>query len=292
MVLLDALVHNRLEEITSGAKQLQIEDKKLIVAHFDHGIREDSASDEAFVGGVAKQYGLQYESERVDLGPDASEEIARKARYSFLRRYCKKYQATLITAHHQDDLLETMLINLIRGTGWRGLASLDSDAQILRPLLNTPKADLLEYASKYNVEWREDSTNTDTAYLRNYIRLELLPRMLHKDPAASQKLINIYNKAEALKKEIATELQKIIPVQHSADSYSLPRYQLIMWPSLVACEVLYHMLTQLDPDWHPSRLQIERSLHFIKGGLPYKDLEVSGSLKLHLTKREVRFKRV
>jgi tRNA(Ile)-lysidine synthase len=94
----------------------------MIVAHFDHGIRPESAQDAAFVRTLAESYGLPFVTDRVELGPDASEASARQARYSFLRTLQRQYDATsIITAHHQDDLLETAIINLLRGTGRRGL---------------------------------------------------------------------------------------------------------------------------------------------------------------------------
>lgn len=141
----------------------------LIVAHFDHGIRDDSAGDARFVEGLAEKYGLPFESERVELGVGASEEAARSYRYDFLRRIADRHKARIVTAHHQDDLVETIVINFLRGTGWRGLAVLN-DSSIERPLLNTRKAGLYGYAVTNGLEWVEDETNATDAYLRNRVR--------------------------------------------------------------------------------------------------------------------------
>jgi tRNA(Ile)-lysidine synthase len=93
-------------------------DCKLVVAHFDHGIRHNSHDDAAFVKSLAASYGLAYEEEKANLGPSASEDTARKARYAFLRRVTNTYHAKAIaTAHHQDDVIETSIINILRGTG-------------------------------------------------------------------------------------------------------------------------------------------------------------------------------
>lgn len=310
MVLLDALVHDRLNELTDSP--LTTNHSSLIIAHFDHGIRSDSKEDEALVRGVAEKHGLAYHSTRVELGDTASEDSARKVRYNFLRQCCKKYDAVLVTAHHRDDVIETMLINLIRGTGWRGLAPMnqildlesqtsDNDPeskiqkskiknQILRPLLATSKQDILAYAKRHNVEWREDSTNSDTKYLRNYVRHVLLPRMISKDPVSFNKLVVINQTISSLQNNIAIELQnQIIKYQISNIKYAMPRHELIMFPSLVSLELLRHILAQLDPDWHPQAHHIKRTLHFIKTGLPGKRLEVSGSLVVQLDKRSVQF---
>jgi tRNA(Ile)-lysidine synthetase-like protein len=155
---------------------------QLIVAHYDHGIRPESASDRVFVQSLAKQYGLDFEFGEGALGSSASEASARQARYAFLNKVLKDRQAdALITAHHQDDVIETAIINMIRGTGRKGLTALADSPAIRRPLLGVPKADILEYAQKNGLEWQEDQTNHDTKYLRNYIRLNLIPRLSDGD---------------------------------------------------------------------------------------------------------------
>ncbi len=162
----------------------------------------------------------------------------------------------------------------------------------MRPLLHTSKAQILSYAKKHAVLWREDSTNQNENYLRNYIRHTLLPKMLNKEPEAIEHLLVINKNVTTLEKEIAIELQKIInDNSRSTNAYTMTRYRLIMLPSSVAHELIYSIFTQLDPDWHPSKKQIERALHFVKTGLPGKILEVSGSLKIQLKKRETQFKK-
>src|SRR5690554_6827257 len=79
-------------------------DAEIIVAHFDHGIREDSAEDAEFVAKAAEGYGYLFESTREELGKNASEALAREKRYAFLRDLAKKYDAQIVTAHHLDDL--------------------------------------------------------------------------------------------------------------------------------------------------------------------------------------------
>src|SRR5689334_6585659 len=91
-------------------------DLKLTVAHFDHGIRDDSAQDLLLVEKVAKSYGRPFVFKAGRLGPDASEAGARTARYRFLRQVLRDCGAkAIITGHHQDDLLETAILNMLRG---------------------------------------------------------------------------------------------------------------------------------------------------------------------------------
>lgn len=177
---------------------------ELVVAHFDHGIRADSAQDVTFVTELAKKYGLSFESQREELGANASEALARTRRYGFLRTVAKRHTASLVTAHHADDAVETIAINLIRGTGWRGLAVLDSD--IIRPLLDLSKQEILAYASKYQLAWREDSTNASDDYLRN--RLRRKTEVLTDDD--KRQLLGLRVQQVALKQQIDKEVQGLI----------------------------------------------------------------------------------
>ncbi|MFZ1360671.1 MAG: tRNA lysidine(34) synthetase TilS [Candidatus Saccharimonadales bacterium] len=170
VVLLDALVAGR----TIGGVDVwgEYPQGELIVAHFDHGIRDDSAADEQFVRGLAAGYGLSYHARREELGKAASEETARHHRYAFLKTVQDQYNATLVTAHHANDAAETIAINCQRGTGWRGVAVMDTPG-VWRPLLSVVKREIYEYAKQYRTTWHEDSTNASGQYLRNRIRQQL-----------------------------------------------------------------------------------------------------------------------
>ena len=163
----------------------------LTVAHFDHGMREDSNQDLEFVRQLAKQYGLPFESGRGLLGKEASEADARTMRYAFLRRTLKQANAlAILTAHHQDDRLETLVINLIRGTGRHGVSSIGISSDIKRPLLNVSREELRKYALAHELVWREDPTNDSDQYLRNYIRHHILPKISDSDKESLVKLMN------------------------------------------------------------------------------------------------------
>ena len=152
----------------------KLKDIEIVVAHLDHGIRSDSKLDQELVRNLAKKYKLVYETKSVNLGPNASEEKARDARYEFLESVLKANQAdAIITAHHQDDAIETSIINLIRGSGRSGLTSLKSSEKLIRPLLGATKEQISLYATDHNLAWREDSTNQDLKFRRNFIRHRL-----------------------------------------------------------------------------------------------------------------------
>lgn len=223
VVLLDALVSRR----TIGGSDPWAGRKsgELIVAHFDHGIREDSASDETFVRHLAETYGLEYYSQREELGKNASEDRARQARYAFLHRICEEQNAVLVTAHHAGDIVETVAINIVRGTGWRGLAVMDSK-NVWRPLLEVEKQEIREYASHFGIKWREDSTNTSDVYLRNRLRTKL------HDDELRREVLALRARQVELKRDIDAETKIIL----GEAPYS--RYFFTHCGDTVACELL------------------------------------------------------
>ncbi|HEU4914320.1 MAG TPA: tRNA lysidine(34) synthetase TilS [Candidatus Saccharimonadales bacterium] len=252
----------------------------LVVAHYDHGIRADSGEDRKLVASVSARYGLPFESEQGRLGKGASEAAARNARYDFLRRLMRKHGAqAIITAHHQDDLIETAVINLIRGTGRKGLTSLASRTDMLRPLLHTSKGELLEYARSNGLVWREDSTNADEAYLRNYIRRTVLPKLGNE---GKQTLLRHIEKAVAHNPVIDEYLQKDLDA-HRVDG-GLERHWFIMLPHAVACEMMAEWLRLEGIREFDSRT-IDRLVTAAKTGRPGRRVDVHAGHFLKVSRR-------
>lgn len=209
-------------------------DLRLIVAHFDHGIRPDSAEDRLLVQQAAAKYGLQFEYEEGGLGPGASEDVARQARYDFLHKVRQAHNAiAIITAHHQDDVLETAVHNILRGSGRLGVSALRNRDTILRPLLQVNKDDIRRYAAGHDLLWREDSTNAEMRYRRNYIRHALLPAVTAQQKKALLQQIRIM---KALNVEIDELLTTILRTQIT--NGAIRRHWFIMLPHNVSREVL------------------------------------------------------
>lgn len=241
----------------------------LVVAHFDHGIRSDSALDAQHVEAAAKRYGLTFETEREELGKTASEAYARGRRYAFLRQLAKKYNAQIVTAHHLDDLVETIAINATRGTGWRGVAALDSD--VIRPLVDIEKATLIAYARRRGLEWREDSTNASDEYLRN--RLRKKTSTISTD--VKRQLRALHEHQKALKKDINNEVRALLG---SGPSYS--RYFFTHVPVSVAIECLRELTSGTL-----TRPQLARALHAVKVALPNTTFQAGATVSLYFTTR-------
>jgi tRNA(Ile)-lysidine synthetase-like protein len=246
---------------------------ELIVAHFDHGIREDSEHDARFVRALAKAYHLPFVTKREELGGQASEELARTRRYAFLREQAKKHGAVIATAHHADDIVETIAINLIRGTGWRGAAVLDT-LDLARPLLHLTKENIRTYALMKRLEWVEDSTNDGTQYLRNRVR-----RKIAWDVAAEDKraVVGVRTRQVALKKDIENALRTYI-----RKDGEYPRHLFIQVEPAVACELLRAVILA-HSGISPTRPQCERALLAVKTARPGTTFEVAGGVALRFS---------
>ncbi|MBR2659587.1 tRNA lysidine(34) synthetase TilS [Candidatus Saccharibacteria bacterium] len=151
--------------------QILPEFEDCVVAHFNHGTRPSADADEAFVRAWAEQLGLPFYCGRAELGENVSEAVAREKRYAFLNEVTEEVGGVLVTAHHLNDLAETVAINFLRGTGWRGLAPF-SNEQVLRFYIDNGKTkkDVLKMAAERGVVFRQDPTNTQDNYLRNRVR--------------------------------------------------------------------------------------------------------------------------
>ncbi|MDB5168888.1 MAG: hypothetical protein JWO41_244 [Candidatus Saccharibacteria bacterium] len=211
---------------------------KLTVAHYDHGIREDSAEDRRLVATEAQKYGLPFVYAEGSLGSDTSEATARNARYAFLRKVQQATNARgIITAHHQDDLLETVIMNLIRGTGRKGLSPLVNVHDLHRPLLHLSKQDLWLHALDNQLIWREDSTNQDLRYMRNYLRHKVMPKM---SPADRQKLVQLTRRQAEINHQMDTLLANYMHIQDQREV--LKRQWFLDLSHKVAQEVMAHWL--------------------------------------------------
>jgi tRNA(Ile)-lysidine synthase len=171
-------------------RRLAPEHSGLAVAHFNHGLRGDeSDADAAFVGALAEQQTMRFfvnaAPPQVKAMPQ-DEERLRKQRYDFLEKTSRSIGARyVVTAHHQNDVAETLLLNLIRGTGLAGLSGIEpfrpidhaSDVILARPMLNVSRSFIQAYLERHQQAYRIDSSNTSSRYKRNRIRNEVLPLM-------------------------------------------------------------------------------------------------------------------
>jgi tRNA(Ile)-lysidine synthase len=159
---------------------------QLVVAHLDHGLREASAADAAFVAAAADDLGLSWRLRRTDVAALAAtdrvgiEEAGRVARYAFLGEVAEGLgpDALIATAHTADDLAESVLLNLVRGSGLHGVRGMPARRErIVRPLLHARRADLRAALGGAGIAYRLDPTNDDLERARARVRGEVVPAL-------------------------------------------------------------------------------------------------------------------
>lgn len=279
VALLDLLVRHA--EAHGGKKH------RFVVAHFDHGIRDVSHLDRLLVHEIAGAHKLPFVYEEGALGPDASEAEARDARYAFLRKVQRHANAQgIITAHHLDDTIETAVINIMRGTGRKGLSSLKSNREVIRPLLHVPKSHLKAYAEANGLTWHEDSTNQNQDYKRNYVRHTILPKLKAKSPADYHKLVTLLRRQREINHAIDQQLETILHLQPSRRQ--LRRLDVSLLPYKVACELVAEWLRQNGKRGF-NRWLVERLTIAIRTARPDTELLLDSKAKVAFGKDAVEF---
>lgn len=155
----------------------------LVVCHFNHSLRDDADRDEKFVKIQCEKYGLKFYSKKEDVllysneNKLSTEEGARFLRYKFFDEVKRIENLEYIaTAHNKNDLAETVIMRILRGTGINGLIGIQSErGDLIRPILNFSRDEIEKYIEENNIPFVEDKTNFEELYLRNKIRLNLFP---------------------------------------------------------------------------------------------------------------------
>jgi tRNA(Ile)-lysidine synthase len=191
-------------------------DLPVTVAHFDHGLRgAESRDDDEFVRSLAARHDVLFAGEAADVRGFAAarklsiEDAARQLRRAFLRRVVHERGAhAVLLGHTVDDQAETLLLNLLRGAGPRGLGGMPAAGPrpFLRPLLSLERAELREWLGARGVAWRDDSSNADVRLRRNRLRHDVLPLLAeHFNPHAARALA----RTAALQREIDDLLRRL-----------------------------------------------------------------------------------
>lgn len=170
---------------------------KIIVAHVNHKLRIESEEEKEMVENYSKENNLIFELLEITKYSNNkfSEEDARKRRYDFFNKLIKKYNANvLLTAHHGDDLIETIQMRLTRGSNLSGYIGIkminkNDEYKILRPLLSTTKDNILDYLNNNNIPYRIDKTNEELEHTRNKYRHYILPFLKKENNKVHEKYL-------------------------------------------------------------------------------------------------------
>lgn len=186
---------------------------RVVAIHVDHGLHEDSADWSAHCATVADALGISLITRKLELEPQPGqsvEAVAREARYRVFAESLGEGDV-LVTAHHADDQLETVLLRILRGTGVRGLTAIHAlgrlgDGWLARPLLPFTRAELAAEARRLGLSWLEDPSNVDQRFDRNFLRADVLPALRERWPKAgvmASRLALQMTEAETVLAEVA-----------------------------------------------------------------------------------------
>ncbi|MBI4545364.1 MAG: tRNA lysidine(34) synthetase TilS [Gemmatimonadetes bacterium] len=266
---------------------------RLVAAHLDHAMRDDSAADGRWVAGLCRAWGVPLVRARARR-PPRSEAAARALRYRFLRTVALRRRAhRLATGHHADDQAETVLFRIIRGTGLRGLAGIpERRGRLVRPLLRFPRAQIAEYAAAAGLSWREDPTNVLVGYARNRLRHEVLPRLEAIQPGAARALVRLAEHArhaETAWDAVLDMLEPAVLLEAREGAIELARPVLLSYHAPVRARVLRRFLRRLHSV--PDRAGTRAAVEFIRTGASGGQIQVAGGVTLEREFDRIRLRR-
>jgi len=216
----------------------------LVVAHADHGIRADSRTVGQSVGELARRSGLPFELGELELGPGATETAARRARYAWLalvqRRHAARY---LVTAHHADDQVETILLRVLKGSGPAGLAGMPARGRggIVRPLLPFSRAELAVHVAERGLAFHDDPANRDPRHLRSWLRVTLLPQLVTRLGTNLRADVLRLGRAAAVERRAWDRALELVPelrLQRSAGGFDVARAPLSRYDKALSAALL------------------------------------------------------
>jgi len=216
----------------------------LIVATFDHGTGRAATEACDLVEATADAMGIACTRGQSECALRSEAEL-RRARWAFLRRVADQSGAAVATAHTASDQVETVFMRVLRHAGPRGLAGLYAESGILRPLVALARDDIARYAVARRLAWIEDPSNASRAYLRNRVRLELLPALRRTRPTLDAELLDVARRAVEWRADVDAFLDRCVPIRVYGDVRGLDvdaaamgaigdGATAILWPAVLA----------------------------------------------------------
>jgi tRNA(Ile)-lysidine synthase len=249
---------------------------RLSAACLDHGIRpvRETGQELAFVRRICSELGVDLVWDRLSRGAlkrsaertgGSPEEVARRARYAFLRKAAADNACDYIAVGHTaDDQIETMLMRFFQGAGLSGLPGIPPIRKgVIRPLIDCTRAQILDYLSVRGLSYVTDSSNRDRRYLRNAVRWELLPVIERIFPGFRGSLLSLSGKLAELRDYVASESKRRLAWEQVPEGYSIPGKQFLAAPGLLrlfsvtgllnavseaSTRVPYRFLSQVEED--------------------------------------------
>lgn len=221
----------------------------LICAHVNHNLRKESKAEEQFLKEYCEQNNIAFEAMTIEkYGDDNFHNEARKIRYQFFDDLVKKYQANyLMTAHHGDDLIETILMRIVRGSTLKGYSGFEKKIEkdtytIVRPLVFVTKDDLLMFDKQNEIPFVLDSSNFKDKYTRNRYRMEILPFLKKEDPMVHEKFIKFSDTLVEYNNYINKELKRKIKQIYDNDIINIDKF--MEEDDLIQKKIVFYILEE------------------------------------------------
>ena len=221
---------------------------RCIAAHCNFHLRgQESDEDALFVKRWCKANDVEFTSVDFDTQEYARDKkisiemAARDMRYKWFEIVRKQYGAEAIAvAHHKDDSVETVLLNLIRGTGISGLSGIAArNGFVVRPMLGVTRLEIEKYIAERSIPFRTDSTNREAVYMRNFIRLNLIPVMQQLNPSVSESIFRMSEDLAEVRKVYKMQIGKEVDHVFSDNKIDIERLRKTVSPSSVLYEILF-----------------------------------------------------
>ena len=222
----------------------------IVCAHINHNVRKESQEEELFLQEYCKKNNIIFESMKITkYKKNNFENEAREKRYAFYKQILQKYNShNLFLAHHGDDLIETVIMKILRGSNLEGYIGIKTysyldNYKIIRPLLSLTKNDIIKYNEKENIKYYIDSSNENTKYTRNRYRKHLLPFLKKEDKSVHLKFLKYSNILQEYDDYINYEIKKKIKNIYSDNIIDLTK--LNEEHPFMKKNIIYHILKQV-----------------------------------------------
>ena len=235
---------------------LKIRDKfnlKIICCHVNHNVRKESLVEEEYMREFASLNNITFETMKIEkYSDDNFENEARNIRYHYFEEIVNKYSANyLMTAHHGDDLVETIMMRLVRGSnlnGYSGFKKIVSmgDYMIVRPLIYCTKAELIDYDNSNNIKFFIDSSNNNTAYTRNRYRKNLLPFLKGEDSNVHLKFLKFSETLQETNNFVIKERDKALKMVFKEGKIIIDKF--LKLDGFIQKEILYYLMEEFYQD--------------------------------------------
>jgi tRNA(Ile)-lysidine synthase len=272
----------------------------LIVAHFDHGLRAESAAEAEMVQRLAQSLGVKFVSARFDVQAFAAqnslsiEEAGRNLRYGFLFEQAEKEGAQAVTVgHNADDQVETVLMHMLRGSGLSGMRGMSyrslpnpwsQTIPLVRPLLGVWRDEIMEYISRQGLQPNLDASNQDRQYYRNRLRLELIPHLERLNPGARQRIWRmaaLVQEEEKLIEEQVDNAWKEYSLDGGDGSIAFDMGGIEIQPKAIQRRLIRRAIAHLRPGLRDiDHETVERALNFLSKPTTSGRMDLAAGLRL------------